>query len=314
VQRLAFTGSRCRGVKLGADNELLTVAEDGEVLLCAGAIGSPRLLQLSGVGDGDALRRLGIDCVADIAGVGANLQEHPLAMLGVRVDQRTYNLDARQPLRVAAFLAEWLFRRSGPATSPFSQAAAFFPGVEGSGRPELEVLFAPHYFEWSTSGPKPYPEPAVLGIASLCRPRARGRVSLRSSDPAAMPRIEHRMLDSAEDVAGLVRGCRIVRDIFAAGEFAQHVQGELMPGDAVQSDADWEAFLRRSVVGGNHLVGTARMGSDDAAVVSPTLRVNGLKGLRVVDASVMPTLPSTHTNATVLAIAERAADLIRGVS
>ncbi|MFK7830476.1 MAG: GMC family oxidoreductase [Congregibacter sp.] len=310
VDRLLFEGSRCNGVQYASRGVVQRVEASTEVLLAAGAIASPKILQLSGIGPADTLRKLGLHCVADVSGVGENLQEHPLAMLGNRANQSTYNVDARRPLRMAKYLWEWMRSGTGPATSPFSQAAAFFCGPMSANRPELEVLFAPHYFEWSADGPKPYPDPAVLGIVSLCRPRARGSVQVQSADATQSPLIRHQMLGNPEDVAELIRGCRLVRDIFATESFAPHLAAELLPGDQVRSDADWEQYLRANVVGGNHLAGTCRMGTDEAAVVTPQLKVRGIEGLRVVDASVIPSLPSTHTNATVFAIAEKAADLM----
>ncbi len=300
----------CRGVEFQTGGTLNTVEARREVLLCAGAIGSPKLLMLSGIGPAEDLRKIGIPVKNNLPGVGKNLQEHPNLQVGTHVNMATYNVSARNPLKVAGLLLRWLLTGSGPATSPYCQAVTFFNSIDLTGRPDLEILFAPHYFMWTDSGPKPSPKPGVNGVVSLLRPKSRGQVSLRGIDALEPPHIEYDLLSDDEDVSLLVDGCRIVRRIFAAKAFEPYVLTEFAPGPDVDSDEAWIDFIRETVFGGNHLVGTCKMGVDETAVVSPNLKVQGTRNLRVVDASIMPELISAHTNAAVLMIAEKASDLI----
>ena len=157
---------------------------------------------------------------------------------------------------------------------------------------------------------KRYERPAIGAAVNVCRPESRGRLSLRSADPMIAPRIEHALLGSAKDMRLMVEGCRLLRRIFEAPAFAAYRIDERSPGPAVQDDAGWEAYIRREAFLMYHPVGTCRMGSDPDAVVDPQLRVRGLKGIRVADASIMPTLPSANTNAPTIMIGEKAADML----
>ena len=309
-QRLMFEANQCTGVEYIKAGKTISVFANKEVILSAGAIGSPKVLMLSGIGASDELNELGIDVVSDLPGVGENLQEHPNVQVGTYVNTDTYNIDARSPLRMAKNLLQWLVTGSGPATSPYSQAATFYNSDDLKGRPDLEILFAPHLFEFTDSGPKPAARSAVNAVISLCRPGSRGKVSLSSVDPAESPKIEYDILSEAADIELLIEGCKMARKIFSTAKFAPFVEGETVPGADVTDDDALEAFLRENVFGGNHLVGTCKMGVDQEAVVTPQLNVKGVTNLRVVDASVMPEIISAHTNAATLMIAEKASDLI----
>jgi choline dehydrogenase len=309
-ERLIIKEGVCTGVEYRRKGSLVSVQANREVLLTAGAIGSPKILMLSGVGPAKALQEMNLTVHKDLPGVGLNLQEHPNVGIGVYVKMSTYNIDARNPFKIAAHLLRWLLAGTGPATSPYSQAATFFNSDDLQGRPDLEILFAPHNFEWTHSGPKPSPKPGVNGIVSLCRPQSRGQVRLRSADPKESPLINLELLSDDEDMRLIIKGCHMVRRIFSAPAFAQHVGQEILPGPDVQSDAAWDEYIRATVFGGNHLVGTCKMGHDGQSVVSSDLTVHGLKNLRVVDASIMPQVISAHTNAAVMMIAEKTADHI----
>ncbi|WP_417608545.1 GMC family oxidoreductase [Parasphingorhabdus sp.] len=300
----------CKGVRYTRGGGSKTAYARREVILSAGAIGSPKLLMASGIGPEKALKDVGIDVVHGLEGVGQNLQEHPNVGLSAEVNVPTYNIDARNPFKMAAHLTRWLLFGTGPATSPYSQAAAFYNSGDLKGRPDLEILFAPHDFKWTDSGPKPSPSPGVNLIVSLCRPKSRGEVSLRSRDPSAPPVIRHEMLDNAEDMRLILECCQMVRKVYATEAFGQHVVKENLPGEAVQSDAEMEEYVRSAVFGGNHLVGTCKMGQDNMAVVDERLKVRGVGSLRVIDASIMPLLISAHTNAATMMIAEKGADMI----
>jgi choline dehydrogenase len=225
------------------------------------------------------------------------------------VNVRTYNQDAT-PLRMALNAGRWLLTGRGPASSPYPHAVAFLRSDPSEPCPDLQFLFGPFAFSFDERGILPYTGPAVSIVVNTCRPRTRGRLHLRSADPAAPPRIEHALLADDDDLRRQIAGARIARRLLAAPAFAPWVTGEYLPGPAVQSDAQWEEHVRRTTFLGYHPVGTCRMGIDDDAVVSPALDVRGVAGLSVADASVMPRLIAANTNAATMMIAEKASDLI----
>lgn len=308
--RLIMEDGVCKGIRYTRNGQSLAACARREVILSAGAIGSPKLLMASGIGPEKALKGVGIDVIQGLDGVGQNLQEHPNVGISAEVSVPTYNIDARNPFKMAAHLARWLVFGTGPATSPYSQAAAFYNSRDLKGRPDLEILFAPHDFKWTDKGPKPAPLPGVNLIVSLCRPESRGEVLLRSSDPAAPPIIRHAMLESKEDMRLILECCHMVRKIYSTAAFGPFVVRENLPGEAVRSDAEMEEYVRGAVFGGNHLVGTCKMGQDSMAVVNAKLKVRGIGKLRVIDASIMPQLISAHTNAATMMIAEKGANMI----
>jgi choline dehydrogenase-like flavoprotein len=279
-----------------------------EVILAAGAIGSPQLLQLSGVGPADQLRQLGVPVVHDLPGVGENLQDHPYVACVWDVPGGGSLADAEKPKA----LLEYLLRRSGPLSSSVAEAFAFVRSRPGLPAPDLQFHFAPAYFV--DNGFEEYDGHAITMGPVLVNPRARGWVRLRSADPAAKPRILTNSLSDEEDLAALVAGVRLSRQIAAAGPCAEVIGRELFPGGEVDTDEAIAADVRRRTELLYHPVGTCRMGTDSDAVVSPELRVHGLERLRVVDASVMPTITSGNTNAPTIMIAEKAADLIRSAA
>jgi choline dehydrogenase len=311
AHRLTFDGKRCTGVVYAVGDKVLKARARREVILSAGAMQSPKVLLLSGIGPADYLREQGIAVVHDVPGVGFNLQEHPDVTVSANVNVDTYNLIALSPLRMAAAVAQWAATGRGPATSPYCQAVAFFNTTTPGARPDMEMLFAPFAFATATTKTEAYRRGAVNFILSLCRPTARGRVSLHSSDPQAHPRIDMPLIADA-DLPGIIAGCRMARRVMQAAAFKPYFVDERLPGPDVQTDDEWTSFLRTSVFGGNHLVGTCKMGTDPMAVVSPALKVNGVDALRVIDASIMPRLTSAHTNAVAFAIGEKGSDLLLG--
>ncbi len=311
AHRLTFEGRRCTGVVYRAGDRVVTASARREVVVSCGAIQSPKLLLLSGIGPADYLREQGIQVLHDLPGVGANLQEHPDVTLSAHVNVDTYNLIALSRWRMAAAIVQWAATGRGPATSPYSQAAAFFNTTTPGERPDMEILFAPFAFAAVDRRGEAHYRGAVNFIPSLCRPKARGRVSLHSLDPHDLPRIDLSML-ADEDLPLLIAGCRMARRLMNAEAFKPFVIDERSPGSDVERDDEWIDFLRRSVFGGNHLAGTCKMGTDAAAVVSPELRVHGLENLRVIDASIIPNMISAHTNAISFAIGEKGSDLLLG--
>ncbi len=305
-QRLLIENGVCRGIEYSKNDSTSVALAGAEVILSAGAVGSPKLLLLSGIGPENQLRDIGIPVHIDLAGVGRNLQEHPNVGITFDVTLPTYNLDARRSLKVLWHLLRWWVSGTGPATSPYAQAAAFYNSIDLTGRPDLEILFAPHNFEWTEEGLRASPRAGVNGVVSLCRPNCRGTLRLRSKDPLDPPVIDFPLLSDDDDLRMLRNGCRMVRKIFAAPAMLQYVEKERAPGAQTQTDQEWDEYIRDAVFGGNHLSGTCKMGSEKDAVVDSELRVHGLDRLRVVDASIMPTLISAHTNAATIMIAEKA--------
>ncbi len=307
AQRIELSGGRATGVRVRDRlRRARTVRAGREVILCGGAFGSPQLLMLSGIGPAAHLREHGIDVVVDVPGVGQNLQDHPYVVCIWDSVAGGSLLGADRPKA----LAEWLLRRSGPLTSTVAEAFAFVRSRPGLPAPDLQYHFAPAYF--NDNGFDEYDQHAFTFGPVLVSPRSRGTVRLRSADPADKPRILTNSLADPEDVAALVAGVKLAREIAATEPMAAAAGRELFPGADVVDEADIEADVRRRVELLYHPVGTCAMGSGDDAVLDPELRVRGVEGLRVVDASVFPVIPGGNTNAPTIMVAERAADLIRG--
>ncbi|HEX6457234.1 MAG TPA: GMC family oxidoreductase N-terminal domain-containing protein [Solirubrobacterales bacterium] len=278
-----------------------------EVILSAGAIGSPQLLMLSGIGPAEQLREAGVRAVHDLP-VGENLQDHPYVACVWDVPAGGSLADAEKPKA----LLEYLVRKTGPLSSSVAEAFAFIRSRPGLPSPDLQFHFAPAYFV--DNGFDEYDGHAITSGPVLVKPRSRGWVRLRSSDPAAKPRILTNSLAEPEDVEALAAGIRRAREIAAAGPLAEVVGRELFPGPEVDTEEAIAADIRGRVELLYHPVGTCRMGTGPDAVVSPDLRLHGVERLRVVDASVMPLIPGGNTNAPTIMIAEKAADLIRAAA
>ncbi len=308
VTRLLVERGRARGVAYlprGAAQE--EEAHAGrEVVLAAGAIDSPRVLLLSGIGPKEELDRHGIPVVHASPGVGRNLRDHLANGVLAVVDAETL-FTAERPRHLLA----WLLAGRGPLTSNVAEAAAFVRLDPASPAPDLELIFAPVLFE--EEGTAPPSRDGVTVAAVLLQPRSVGEVRLSSSDPLASPEIDPRYLTDPDghDARTLREGVRLARRVLAADPLARHVTDELLPGtDAIDDDAlDVHVRARSQTL--YHPVGTCRMGTDDDAVVTPDLRLRGVDGLRVVDASVIPALPRGHTNWPTVMVAERAVELMR---
>jgi choline dehydrogenase len=283
------------------------------VIVSAGALASPLLLMRSGIGAASDLRRHGIVTLVELPGVGRNLQEHAVARFGVRlrVDTLTSALSPFQSLRHGV---EFLLRRRGPLTTAIAHVHALVRTRPDLSQPDVQILFAPADHRLTERGAVPCREPTVSVGVGLCQTHARGEVQLRSSRPQDPPRIVHALLQHTEDLRALTAGCRLARRIVHAPAFASFLEAEIAPGPSVQSDADWEHYLRDNTGLMYHPSGTCRMGTDAQAVVDPQLRVLGVEGLYVADASVIPSIPAGNINATCIMIGERAAELVRAHS
>jgi choline dehydrogenase len=289
----------------GGDEEAIA---EREVVLCAGAIGSPRLLQLSGIGPRALLERVGVGVVRDAPGVGANLLDHLANGLLVRTKGAQTLASAESLRNVIA----WALLGRGPLTSSVAEAAAFVRTRPALPTPDLELIFLPVLFE-DEGLKQPTEDGLTLGVV-LLQPRSVGTVMLRSEDPREPPAIDPCYLTdpSGQDEQTLLHGLRLARRVLGQEPLAQFVDDELLPGASARSDADLRAHLRARSQTLYHPVGTCSMGSNPSTVVDTELRVRGLDRLRVADASVMPRLPSGHTNWPTVMIAERAAGFIAG--
>jgi choline dehydrogenase len=310
VLGIELEGGRAVGVRLRRGRGGVEVVRAGrEVLLSAGAIGSPQLLLLSGVGPAEELRATGIDVRHDLPGVGRNLQDHPFVTVIWEVtDQDTlYGADKPKPL------AEWLLRRSGPLSSTVAEVVAFTRTRGGLPAADIQFHMGAAYFE--DHGAETYDGHCMVIAPVLISPKARGRVWLRSADPMAKPRIVTNALSEPEDVESMIEGMRLAREIASQRPLSEVVVKELKPGPGAVEREELEADLRRRLMLIYHPVGTARMSdTHEGAVVDSQLRVHGLEGVRVIDASVMPTIVGGNTNAPTIMIAEKAADMIRGLA
>jgi choline dehydrogenase-like flavoprotein len=305
VLGVEFEGDRAVGVRLRRRRGEEVARADREVLLSAGAIGSPQLLLLSGVGPADELRTAGLDVRHDLPGVGRNLQDHPFVTLIWEVSdtQTLYGADKPKPL------AEWLLRRSGPLSSTVAEVLAFTRTRGGLPAADIQFHMGAAYFE--DHGQEEYDGHCMVIAPVLVSPLARGQVWLRSADPTAKPRIVTNTLTEPQDVESMLAGMLLAREIAAQPPLAEILIKELKPGVEITSREELEADLRRRLMLIYHPVGTAKM-SDTAeqAVVDSQLRVHGLQSLRVIDASVMPMITGGNTNAPTMMIAEKAAEMI----
>ena len=314
AHRLLFGGDdpkRVTGVafSVGREQCRASVREGGEVILSAGAIGSPQLLQLSGVGPGALLQALEIPIRHDLPGVGENLQDHLQVRSVYEVNVPTLNDEINSPLRRIAIGLRYLLFRRGPMAMGASQVCIFCKTRPELATPDIQFHFQPH------SADKPgLKMHAFSGITmSVCqlRPESRGRVAIRSPDPAAYPSIRPNYLATELDRRTVVEGIRMTRRLIRSAALSKYVLREHLPGAEAQSDEDLLEAARNISQTIYHPTSTCRMGRDPGAVVDPRLRVHGLGGLRVVDASAMPSITSGNTNAPTIMMAEKASDLIR---
>ena len=309
--RILFSGTKASGVEFNHAGTLEQAQAMREVLVCAGAIGSPQLLLLSGVGPAADLEGHGIRVTADSREVGHNLQDHlDFCTLNQCPVPVTYDFSRAQTLAVGL---RYFLTHSGPGVSNVAEAGGFVrSALAPDERPDLQLHFVPAQLD--EHGRNRLPGHGFTVHACVLRPASRGRLTLRSALPADPPRIQPRYLSEPRDLEVLLEGIRISRAIIAAAPFARFRGRELFPGEGLSTRTELEAIVRRKAETIYHPAGSCRMGRDADAVVDPELRVRGVEGLRVVDASVMPRLIGGNTNAPTIMIAERAADLILGVA
>ncbi len=312
--RVLVDGGRATGIELRRGTELRRVHAEREVILCGGTYNSPQLLLLSGFGAPDELRRLGIRVQADLPGVGANLSDHLRAGLQFATREPVSFLRELRADRIALSLLRWWLLGTGPMATQVSSCNVVIRTQDELAQPDIQLMCNPVRMDakiwWPLLSPK---QMHLLTVdAVVLHPKSRGRVSLRSADPVAKPRIAFNALAEREDLETLVRGLRAARHIYGTCPQADLIEREVTPGANVESDADLEAHVRSTASMTQHPVGTCSMAPGPGQVVDAQLRVRGVDGLRVADASIMPTVPGGNTYGAVLMIAERAADLIRG--
>jgi choline dehydrogenase len=316
VTRLLWDGRRCVGVAYLRGGQAGEARARREVVLSAGAIGTPQILLLSGVGDGAALAGLGLPVVVANPNVGRHLADHQGINYTWRMREPTFNDSLRPWAGKLRAGARWLLTGGGPLGMSINHGGGFFRTDPGRARPNMQLYvqafstLIPREGERPVLSPDPFPG-FSLGLSN-CRPTSRGTVTLRSPDPLAAPRITANALGTPEDAEEMLAGVRVLRRIAAASPLAEAVEEELRPGPEAASDEALLRDVRRRAGTVFHPSCTARMGPDMAsAVVDPTLRVHGTEGLRVADASVFPSLPGGNTNAPAILVGWRAGGMLR---
>jgi choline dehydrogenase-like flavoprotein len=308
---LRFEGRRAVAVKLKRGGQSVEIRARRDIVLSAGAIGSPHLLLASGVGPAAHLQASGVAVVHDLPGVGRNLQDHvDNVLVYADLSRTTHAATARGLVRIMGAALTYAVSRRGMFASNMVEAGGFLRTRPGLAQPDVQYHFTPLILDRSRLLP---PAHGFLVHAAVLRPKSRGWLELASPDPAEAPRLHANFYSDAgnEDIQTMMRGLRIGRQIVASPALAAYRGAELAPGATVTSDADFEDFIRSEVGTTFHPVGTCKMGVDADAVVDPHLAVHGIAGLRVVDASIMPNIVSGNTNAPAIMIGERGADFIR---
>jgi choline dehydrogenase len=312
--RVLVERNRAVGIEVRRGSETRGVYAEREVILCGGTYNSAQLLMLSGFGPADALRTLGIRVHSDLAGVGANLSEHVRAGLQFAAREPVSFLRELRADRVAVSVLRWMLFGTGAFAAQVSSCNVVIRTDGKLSQPDIQLMCNPVRMDakvwWPFIGTRL--QHLLTVDAVVLHPKSRGRVTLRSADPGAKPRIEFNCLSDPEDLATLRRGLRAARHVYGTRPQADLIEREIFPGTEVSSDADLDQFIRANASVTQHPVGTCSMAPGPGRVVDAELRVQGVDALRVADASVMPTVPGGNTYGAVLMIAERAADLIRG--
>ena len=313
--RIMFDGKKATGVEYLRHGKKVQAKAAREVILSAGSVNSPQLLQLSGVGPADLLKQHGVDVVHHLAGVGQNLQDHLCITNHYRSKVPTLN-DQLRPLWGKIWHGmNYILRRRGPLSLGVNQGGGFFKTRSDLERPNMQLYFSPVSYTKAPAGKrallKPDPFPGFLIGTQPTRPTSRGHLEIRSSNPLDAPAIHPNYLSTNHDVSEMVEGQRFMRKLIAAPSFAEITEAETELGPDVRSDDEIVAFVREAADTVYHPVSTCRMGADpNVDVVDANLRVHGLNNLRVVDASIFPAVTSGNTNAPTIMVAEKAADIV----
>jgi choline dehydrogenase len=311
ASRIVIENGRALAVDVQIEGSTRRLAARGEIVVCAGSIQSPQVLMLSGIGDGAGLRALGIEVKHHLPGVGANFHDHlAVAILMEMRNSESYGISMRAAPRGAWNLLQYALFRRGPLASNVFETNAFVRSTTGLDRPDIQIVFQPARRNRGTF-PLPLGHGFALSTVNLY-PKSRGRISLASPDPRVPPVIDPNLLGDPDDLAPLVRGLKLSRRIIAAPAFARYRAIEVGPGPAVRDDVALADYVRHTSGTVHHPVSTCRMGPDADSVVDSELRVRGIAGLRVADASIFPGIVGGNSNAAVVMVAEKAADMMLG--
>ncbi len=310
VTRILFEAKRAVGVEFAQKKQKVQVRASREVLLCGGAVNTPQVLLLSGIGDPEILKRFDIPVVMDLKGVGKNLQDHLDASIQYESTQPITLYSQANPLAAMKTGLQYLLFKTGLATGQGLESGAFLKSRPDLDTPDLQFHFIAALMTDHTR--KKADRHGFMAHVCQLRPESRGYISLKSADPLAAPLIQPNYLEAEEDRRAMREGVKIAREIFAQPAFDPYRGPELWPGAHVTKNDQIDSWIRKTAETIYHPVGSAKMGRDADSVVDPSLKVYGVEGLRVVDASVMPSLVSGNTNAPTIMIAEKAADLILG--
>ena len=315
AERVLVENGRATGVQFRRNAVLETARAAGEVLLAGGAYNSPQLLMLSGIGPADELKALGIAPLLNLPAVGQNLSEHGRVPVEFSLSRPVSFLNELRADRVAFSTLRWFLTGGGAFGTQINSCNVVIRTDSAQRQPDVQLMCNPVRMDariWWPMGPTQ--QHRITADVVVLHPQSRGSMRLRSANPADAPRIQLNLFSDPADMATARRGRAAARRIYATRPQADLVAAETAPGPTVGSDAEIEAYIRRTAGVTQHPVGTARMGSDERAVVDPQLRVRGVEGLRVIDASIMPTVPGGNCNATTIMLAEKGADLILGRS
>jgi choline dehydrogenase len=297
---------RATGVEYERRGKLVTAHARREVVLSAGAFGTPHLLQLSGIGDAAHLASIGVDCIVDNAHVGAHLAEHPLTLVNWELTAGHVGLfDAKKP----KYLLEWLTQHGGKLSSNVAEAVAHVKTLPDLRDPDFQLLFGPTFF-WE-NGAVEHPVPCAVIGQSYWTPASEGWVRAATSDPRSKPHVALNMFAEQSDVDAMIRAIRLAREIAATAPLTDVLGKEVTPGAAVQTDAELEEWVRNHAEHTYHPSCTARMGAEGEGVLDERLRVRGVSGLRVADTSALPRITHANTNAPAILVGEKCAEFIR---
>lgn len=308
--KLLTEGKRCTGVRIDQMGREIEVKARREVIVSSGSIASPQLLQISGIGPAAHLKSIGVEVVHDLPGVGSNLSDHYVVRVSHRVKDAVSINQLARGVRLAGEVAKFVVTGKGALTFGVSSAQVFVRSREGLASPDIQLLFSPASYDTSKFGALER-EPGATVAVSIARPESRGTIMAASADPFAKPSIKPNYLSAPGDIRVILAGVAHARRIFASPAFAKHSVAEITPGPGITSDADLLEHIRANGTTIYHPVGTCKMGEDPQAVVDSRLRVRGMSGLRVIDASIMPLVTTGNTNAPTIMIAEKGAAMIR---
>jgi choline dehydrogenase len=308
TRKVLFNGKEAMGIEYVHEGVVKTVRARVEVILAAGAIGSPQILQNSGVGPASVLNNAGVQVRHELPGVGRNLQDHLQVRLVFKTRERTLNDEVNNPLKKALIGLQYALSRTGPLTLAASQVAIFTRSSPDVARPDIQFHMQPLSADKPGQGAHPFS--AFTSSVCQLRPHSRGSVEIRSNDPLNYPAIHANYLSDERDHPVVIGGIKVARRIAAAPSLAKQIVSEFIPGSQYRTDAELLDVARKFSQSIYHPAGTCKMGSDALAVVDERLKLRGIGRLRVVDASIMPELVSGNTNAPVIMIAEKAADMI----